>query len=105
MTPNQFRRVALSMPEAVEGMHMRHLDFRVSKKVFATLGYPDAQSGMVKLTPEQQKALMAAMPGVFSPAKGAWGKRGSTIVNLDAIDLRSARQVICMAWQNMAGRM
>ena len=51
VTADAFRRLALSLPEAVEGSHMGHADFRVCGKIFATLG-PDETWGMVKLTPE-----------------------------------------------------
>ena len=52
MTPDDFRRIALEFPEAVEGAHMGHADFRVRNRIFATL--PDDATGMVKLAPEQQ---------------------------------------------------
>ena len=70
-----FRRMALSLPEATEGAHMGHPDFRVRNKIFASLGVPDAAWGMVKLTPEQQDMLMAAEPAAFKPAAGAWSPR------------------------------
>ena len=73
MTADGFRRVALALPEAIENAHMSHPDFRAGGKIFATLGYPDAGYGMVKLTPEQQELFMRVAPGVFAPAKGAWG--------------------------------
>jgi hypothetical protein len=38
MTADEFRRLALSFPEVVEGSHMGHADFRVGGKIFATLG-------------------------------------------------------------------
>jgi len=41
MTANEFRRLALALPEAEERAHMDHPDFRVGGKIFATLGYPD----------------------------------------------------------------
>src|SRR5262245_47259746 len=41
MTPADFRRLALGLPEASEVGHMGHPDFRVGGKIFATLGYPD----------------------------------------------------------------
>ena len=44
MTSSRFRRIALALPDAVEGSHQGHADFRVGKRIFATLGYPD-QSG------------------------------------------------------------
>ena len=33
MTPEEFRRIALSFPEAVESQHMNHPDFRVGNKI------------------------------------------------------------------------
>jgi len=65
MTPDGFRRLALSMPGAEEVGHMGHPDFRVCAKIFATLGYPDAAWAMVKLTPEQQEACVNEEPDVF----------------------------------------
>src|SRR5580700_4044159 len=84
MTVNDFRRIALSMPEASESTHMRHPDFRIRGKIFATLGYPDEAWGMVKLTPEQQRAFVQSDPAAFVPVKGAWGEKGSTNVRLSA---------------------
>ena len=102
MTAAQFRRLALSLPEAVESSHFSHPDFRVRNRVFATLGYPDPRYGMVRLTPEQQKELVRAAPESFRPAAGAWGRSGSTIVILSAIDVASIRPVLQAAWENVA---
>src|ERR1700733_11959547 len=102
MTPDQFRRLALSMPDAVEHAHMNHPDFRVGKKIFATLGYPNGKSGMVKLNFEQQELLVSAKPEIFTPAGGAWGKRGSTLINLEKIDEKTAASAVRMAWENVA---
>jgi hypothetical protein len=102
VTPKDFRRIALSMPDAVEASHVGHPDFRVGKKIFATLGYPDAGFGMVKLTPEQQQALVAAEPKVFMPVPGGWGRSGSTNVRLAAAALATLKRALAMAWQNAA---
>ncbi len=68
VTAEQFRRLALGFPEAIEGSHERHPDCRVrGGKIFATLAYPDGKWGMVKLTPEQQEEFVGADPGVFEP--------------------------------------
>ena len=71
MTPATFRRLALSLPEALESSHMDHPDFRVRGRVFASLGYPEQAHGTVKLTPAQQEAEMAEHPEVFTLAAGA----------------------------------
>jgi hypothetical protein len=102
MKPDEFRAIALTMPNAVEGSHRKHPDFRIGKKVFATLGYPDENSGMVKLTRAQQEMLVAAEPGTFAAATGAWGRSGSTIVDLQLIDRKTAASAIQMAWNNTA---
>jgi hypothetical protein len=53
MSSSRFRRVALSLPGAIEGSHHGHADFRAGQCIFATLGHPDENWGMVQLTPEQ----------------------------------------------------
>ena len=85
-TPDLFRRLALALPGAAEGAHMGHADFRANGRIFATLGSPDAEHGMVQLPPEEQAMRMEAEPHVFRPAPGAWGRSGSTCVRLAAAD-------------------
>jgi len=102
MTPDAFRRLALSLPEAVEVGHMGHPDFRVNGRIFATLAYPDEGHGMVKLTPEQQEAFVSAEPRVFFPVKGGWGLKGATLVRLHDARIKSLRVALAAAWQNLA---
>jgi hypothetical protein len=102
MTATEFRRIALKMPEAEESAHMSHPDFRVGGKIFATLGYPDKEHGMVVLPPEEQARLVQTYPKVFSPAKGAWGKRGSTTVRLEAVDKTTLSRAMEIAWRQRA---
>jgi hypothetical protein len=102
MTITDFRRVALSMPEASESAHMEHPDFRVGGKIFATLGYPDQDHGMVILPPEEQERLVRAHPDTFAPAKGAWGRSGSTSVRLDAVDEPTLKRLMEIAWRKRA---
>jgi len=101
MIPKEFRRIALSMPDAVEASHMGHPDFRVGDKVFATMGYPDERYAMVKLTPEQQANVVAASPGMFAPVPGGWGRRGSTHVVLAAAARATVKSALMIAWENV----
>jgi hypothetical protein len=101
-TPEDFRRIALSFAGAEEGGHMGYPDFRVKGKVFATLGYPDAASGMVQLMPEQQEDFIALAPDAFRPANGAWGRQGSTLVRLEAIDTELLETALAAAWRRRA---
>ena len=45
ITPNDARRLALALPEAVEQDHHGRPAFRVGGKIFATLQVPDSGSG------------------------------------------------------------
>ena len=101
MTEDAFRKLALNLPEAVEGSHMGHADFRVGGKIFATLG-PDETWGMVKLTPEQQAEFVRAKPKMFEPISGGWGRRGATKVLLKAATKAAVTPALIAAWKNTA---
>ena len=101
MTIDDFRRIALSMPQAVEAEHMSHPDFRVKGKIFATI-WPKEGWGMVKLKPDQQRDFMRIEPALFVPVKGGWGKRGCTNVKLEAAGEDSVYDALVAAWRNVA---
>jgi hypothetical protein len=101
MTIDDFRRIALSLPEASEKSHMGHPDFRVRNKIFATI-WPDETWGMVKLKPEQQKQFIRDEPKVFLPVKGGWGRQGCTNVRLEAASEPTVRSALLTAWRNAA---
>ena len=102
MTANDFRKLALSLPEAEESAHMNHPDFRVDGKVFATLGYPDKSHAMVRLSPEEQHYLSKDYPDAFVPVKGAWGRRGATTVYLKAAKKEIVSKALLAAWRSTA---
>src|SRR5437667_1105056 len=102
MTAAEFRRIALSMPQASERAHMHHPDFRVDGKIFATLGYPDKNHGMVILPPKEQERLVRTHSKVFAPAKGAWGKSGSTSIRLELVDVPTLQCAMEIAWRKRA---
>ncbi len=104
MTVAQFRKIILSFPGAEERAHHGHPDFRAGGRIFATLGYPDQTRGMVQLTPEQQADLMNDHPEVFSPAAGAWGRKGSTIVHLAKATLPVLRVAAEAAFANAVSK-
>ena len=99
---SDFRKLALSFPEAIESAHMHHPDFRVRGKIFATLGYPNKDWAVVKLTPDEQKRFIQSDPKVFQPVKGAWGRRGNANVYLPAAKIDIVRKALTAAWRNTA---
>jgi hypothetical protein len=104
MTVEKFRSLALEISGAIEASHGGHPDFRIGGKVFASLGYPDDDHGMVKLTPEQQRAFLEKAPSAFTPCAGAWGKQGSTSIDLAAAKVDLLRAALDAASKNVTAK-
>ncbi len=101
-TVDAFRRIARALDGAIESSHMGHADFRVGKRIFATL-HPGGADGMVKLAPEQQELFMRVDPA-FRPAAGAWGRQGCTLVRLADVRDDLLHDALLAAWRNLAQR-
>jgi hypothetical protein len=99
VTSNEFRKMALGLPEVFESSHMDHPDFRVGGKIFATLGAPDPEWGMVKLTPDEQELFVQIEPEGFQPVKGGWGRQGATNVRLRSAKKSTVREALLAAWR------
>ncbi|MEQ8762961.1 MAG: MmcQ/YjbR family DNA-binding protein [Planctomycetota bacterium] len=97
MTDEDFRRLVLAQPGAVEGSHHNHPDFRLEGNIFATLG-PDGTWVTVRLAPEQQETFLKEAPGVFEPAAGAWGRQGMTVIQLAKAKKTLVKKAIETAW-------
>ncbi len=100
ITADEFRRLALSFPDTIESEHMGHPDFRTNGKIFATLPYDG--HGMVKLSPTDQTRFVDPETETFMPARGAWGRQGSTIVNLKLVSKSALQDAMRKAWENIA---
>jgi hypothetical protein len=103
MTGDDFRALALAHQGATEGAHMGHPDFRANGRIFATLKAHE-QTGMVAVSPEEQHELIDAHPVVFSPAAGAWGRQGCTMVHLSEASARVVTPALLLAWQRVMAR-
>jgi hypothetical protein len=99
LNEHDFRRIALGMKDAIESAHMGHPDFRINGRIFATLHH-DRRTGMVALTPDQQQQFIHDHPAAFLMESGAWGRGGSTRVQLEAVDEDTLGDAMTMAWQN-----
>ena len=82
MDAADFRRIALSLEGAEEGLHMGAPDFRVGGRIFATLASQKQGYGNLMLTPEQQAEFAQELPEVFVPIAGGWGRMGMTHIRL-----------------------
>jgi hypothetical protein len=93
------RRIALACPEAVEGSHMGHPDFRVGGRIFMTL-WPADKRAVVKLPVVDQQALVQMDPDAFSV--GSWGRQGFTRVDLTRVNAAQVRVLAAAAWRSVA---
>ena len=102
MTAKAYRRIALGLDGAVEGSHMGHPDFRAANgRIFAGL-YDDDTRGSVGLTPEEQADFLERAPEAFSPASGAWGRSGWTVINLADADDETVGEALTLAWRRLS---
>ena len=94
-TVDDFRRLALALPEAEEGAHMGHPDFRVRRRIFATL-WPDDGVGVVKTTREEMEALVDARPDVYEARP--WGATSWLRIQLAEADADEVADLVSEAW-------
>jgi hypothetical protein len=99
MTPDDFRRIALSLEGAEEASHMGVADFRVGGHIFATLASQAQGYGNLKLTPKEQTAFVEELPEVFVPIAGGWGRMGMTHIVLAKASEDLLRGALQTAWR------
>jgi hypothetical protein len=102
MTAAQFRKLALSLPEASEAPHFERASFRVGKKIFATMT-ADGAEAMVRVAPRARLyALLEAQPDVYF-SYGGWTERnGSLGVRLARVDAAELRPLLVDSWRHVA---
>jgi integrase len=101
MTPDAFRRLALSQPKVVEVYCRGHSEFRVLRKPFASLGGPVDSVAMIQLTTEQQAMFMQAAPRTFVPVPGGSGWLRATNVVLVCANEGVVQSALVVAWRNI----
>ena len=97
VTPDKFRQLALSFPDAVEQPHFERRSFRVKKKIFATL---DEQQNLacLKLSETDQDIFSLAAISAIYPVPNKWGKHGWTNVELEKVEEELVRDVLGKAY-------
>lgn len=95
------RKLALSLPEAEEHSHFHLPDFRVKKKIFASL-HEDKNLVMVRLSVIDQSVFCAIDPTIIYPVPGGWGRKGATFVNLKIVKKEILMDALTTAWKTVA---
>lgn len=100
MTADDFRELALGLEGAIESAHMGHPDFRANGRIFATL-QANMESGGLMLSPDEQQEFLRTHPKTFTPASGAWGRQGCTMVRLAGAPTGAVRGALVMAYERV----
>lgn len=103
MTPQAFRKLALSFEEAVEAPHFERASFRVGNRIFATL-VPDGSEAMVRLTPERANTLIAAHPKLYFSYGGWTETMGALGVRLPSVDEKTLKPLVGEAWSALLAK-
>ena len=99
LTTADARRMALSLPEAVEQDHHGRPSFRVAGKIFATLWDEEHMNVMV----DEPGILTAVQAHPRVCAEVWWGRRLAAVrVNLRAADERLLADLLADAWERKA---
>ncbi|MEV7779027.1 MmcQ/YjbR family DNA-binding protein [Kitasatospora sp. NPDC088351] len=100
VTFDEFRAMALALPQAVQEPTWEIETLRVHSKIFA-MGSPDGGTVSVKASREDQAELLAAEPEVFSFPQYV-GRHGWVGVRLDLVDPDELRDLLTDAWRRTA---
>jgi hypothetical protein len=95
------RKKALSLPEVEEKSHFTIPDFRVRKKIFASI-HTDKKYMMVKLSLVDQSVFCAFDTEVIFPVPGGWGRQGATFIDLQKVKPAMFNDALTTAWKAVA---
>jgi hypothetical protein len=101
VSTDEARRLALSLPEAVEQDHHGRPSFRVGGRIFATLWDPEHMNVML-----DEPGILTAVQGHPDVcAEVMWGKRLAAVrVTLPVVDSSLLSELLSDAWERKARR-
>ena len=100
MDVEEFRRLALSLPEATEEPHFEMTSFRVRGRIFATVP-PEGRFAHIFVEESEVQACAAERPAVFEELW--WGRKLSGVrVRLARAGVRQVRELLEQAWRRRA---
>src|ERR1700750_2524699 len=93
------RKIALSLPNAEEYVHVGRPAFKVkNKRTFGPL-WPADNRMTVILSPIDQSVFHSFDPTIFYPIPNKWGLKVATYVELSKVRLDMLKDAITTAWE------
>ncbi|KAF2340022.1 MmcQ/YjbR family DNA-binding protein [Flavobacterium tistrianum] len=99
----EFRKLALSFPNATEEPHFEKASFRVKKKIFATFDEKNNQA-VLKLNEIDQSVFCASSEKIFYEVPNKWGKQGWTIVELLRVRPEMLEDALIRSYETVASK-
>jgi hypothetical protein len=101
LTTKQAFDLARELPDVTLRDHFGSDALRTPGGIFATVWH-DKQTVNLMLTPEQQRRFVALDGNGFVAIDNAWGRKGATTANLEAVDAALFVEALRTAWHNSA---
>lgn len=96
----EFRKLAMSFPDATEEPHFEKISFRIKKKIFATFDEKNNQA-VLKLNEIDQSVFCASSEKIFYEITNKWGKQGWTIVELSRVRPEMFEDALIRSYENV----
>ena len=103
MTSDEFRVLALGLPDAVELPHFDRASFRIRNKIFATLAQ-DQGLACLMLKPEDQDVFVAMGKDAVYPVPNKWGQGGATYIHLEMANDTLLKDALLCAYNHKASQ-
>ncbi|UPZ17303.1 MmcQ/YjbR family DNA-binding protein [Flavobacterium humidisoli] len=97
----EFRKLAMSFPDATEEPHFEKTSFRIKKKIFATFDQKNNHA-VLKLNEIDQSVFCASSGKIFYEVPNKWGKQGWTIVELSRVRPEMFENALIRSYENVA---
>ncbi len=100
---DEFRKSAISFPDATEEPHFEKISFRIKKKIFAAFDEKNNQA-VLKLNEIDQSVFCSSSEKIFYEIPNKWGKQGWTIVELSRVRPEMFEDALIRSYENVAAK-
>lgn len=102
MTPDAFQALILQLAAVRAKPVLDTVQFQVAARTFVTLGWPAAGWAVIKLSDADQRRALKLDPA-FRAESGPRGRKGVTLVSLQAVRQDHLAEVLACSWRQAGG--
>lgn len=105
MNPEEFRRIALNLPETEEVQQLGRMEYRTGGRVFAAVPDSGESIGMVWLEPREAARLAEKHGGITARQCPSPEERAALMIDLSQTDRGTIAMIVAAAWGLAACRL